>query len=1027
MSPIFYLPTVRLYQKPNYENHDRAVKSFVSGVLGEQYTSGKGTESDKWDLLMNAFVTTVPEEYKALLSAFQEKRKGVEEGNRYNLSLEDARSFFEHFYFLYNARNPEFCPSERNRNKLLEDLKRAISPDVCEPGITTEFNAVLRKYRKDSNWIVVELHEYRCNIIQRIADEYNAFNGVTDAFSIHTVMYMFQLAKDKLIGVSSEKEIEDIFTASSGSEEKKAYFNSVYQGYFAEYEQNLETNLTLHLLQQFKTQVLSSNDNLTVDIASWEANPLLIPEQTIQLINERCNEFLEVHFSEEVLVDFITQNDKDEFVLASKKDIEVKLRRLVKEKLIQDQYLVHYDDLTPDNVESFELRLPDGMTGKELCQLQEKLTDAKNNPEQLLALIKNNKSFVQKYPYFIAKSLLDTPQTWYFLPANVKNDLDFIDGLLSYIDSSLSQLEDSEGALISAKPLIDFLLHVVKDNPDVLKTHPFHFLSNKTIALTLLKRNGLLYKYLPDNLQHDAEICACAVGQNAAVIDYLPDNRSTSLAEKRIILEDLGLTFSRMGTEVLLSLDKTQNAITLLTTEVVPITKLIQLAQPLTPLELLDIIKLRNEKGLAEFPGFDELALKGFISALSLDDKQWDTTFLDFKRRNMQKFQTVEKGILLSTDQRESLAMQCIAESNKWVAAFLTYQNNMPNYLLPFNNSDAVYQQLLMTYKLLHSLLRSIKAMCIVLAKTALAYLLWLLTQMIGLALTAIAAIGTPLLLANLGVFTALFLQLFIARLLLQCVWPDLTSLIWFCLGVLALISTTGFIALVIEMEVAFAVYVLGAAIGMLTSNLFGLNWTFSEINSRARAILFYGIFADVHLLFSFITTCWTLVQSVLLVWPNHVFSMIVPWVTRTLVTFNSLESRLDGDALLKVKVEGSIQRLLGHDAASAKQKGQVLESLWDRIEKDVEQSKGRLSLKGALNRKYSVSVDGVDYHQKSFMEIAAIPRGDAMFSLNNTKSYSFFGYNPKTTTEKILQAYATKESQVAEYVEETPVVAYAC
>ncbi len=73
------------------------------------------------------------------------------------------------------------------------------------------------------------------------------------------------------------------------------------------------------------------------------------------------------------------------------------------------------------------------------------------------------------------------------------------------------------------------ILRIYRNNPDEFKNINYHFLINKSWALALVARNGLIYTCLSQELQNDPDICSEAIKQNSTLKNYIPENRKKYL------------------------------------------------------------------------------------------------------------------------------------------------------------------------------------------------------------------------------------------------------------------------------------------------------------------------------------------------------------------------------------------------------------------------------------------------------------------------------------------------------------------
>lgn len=880
-------------------------------------------------------------------------------------------------------------------------------PGVCEPGIATEFNTHLRKYRSDTNWILVELHEQRCNIIQRIADEYNAINHVNEALSIHTVMHMFSLAKNKSLGVDNEKEIEDAYSYLTQTQSMTAYFESVYEEYFTQYEANLINNLAESALLNLRIDPLAE-----LDLSDWDNNALVLTETETNSIYPKLGEFFSLYFA---------TNDRQSIVeyeealsIFKKSDVLAQLKILVEKKLEQENFLVNFNKLTEENAQHYNLRLPTGISVEMLCTLNETLQNAQDNPQQIRQILTDNRKLVEKYPCLIASAVLANPKLWRYLPGTLRNHSAFLDSLIGKIDF-VTQEKIQNGNADDTDSQIELLLMMIKPNYDFLKGYSSSFfLSNIEIALKLVAKNGFLYKYLSPALQNNKQVMDYALEQNPQVSKYFPENRQLQLNSNTDKLINLGVEFHNnwANSSLVERIDKSESVLSLLETEFVSLSTLTQLAQSLSPSELLWIIKARQQRGLQNLPELTEEGLNQFIEALELRDRGWEPNYLNFKRTIPPNSQHLDLNFSFNQRYHKELAQRCVARSNQWLTAFFAFQKQIPVYYKPFSGSEDVLDQLKLTGRIAFSFLKSIGESLLVLGRLGLNYAVTLLPPLIDFYLTPyLLFIVNSIAAYTGGLFLLWMLQLYGGSVIINN-WLDnkFNPLVNLALFIIALSAPTFFITGILTLELVYlGCYVLAALIAA-SSAVFGTSWSLTEINTLASTALSHWLLANFYFVIHSIEAVIHFGLKLTVEWPKHFFALIVPWVTRSIASCSNTDSHAIGDDLLKIKVENSISRLLGSDSVSANLKGTVLESLWQKIQLDVKQSEGTLTFEKALNRKYIFSTDGKTC-EKSFMEVAETHRQDKEgFNLNTTQTrYSFFCIKSKTSTASNLQNYADK------------------
>ncbi|MFJ1267162.1 DUF4116 domain-containing protein [Legionella lytica] len=1011
-TPVFYLPTQMLYQKPDFTKHDEAMKTYLHAQFGKEYLNEQTPISEKWDKLMGAFKTQVPAEYKQLFESFQERRKQVVDNNRFNLSLTDVLVLFENFYFLYNGDMPDFCIPKSTQPKFLEGLKRAMGYGVCEPGIVTELNTHLRKYRSDTNWILVELHEQRCNIIQRIADEYNTINTVAESLSIHTVMHMFSLAKNKSLGVENEREIEDAYAYLSQPQSMTAYFESVYEEYFTQYEANVINNLAEYALFNMRIDPLAE-----LDLTDWDNNALVLTEEKTNSLYPKLGEFFALYFALDDRQSIVEYDAT--LSIFKKSEVLAQLKKLVEEKLKQENFLVNFNDLTKENVAGYELRLPTGISVEVLCTLSEMLQNAQDNPQQIRRILTEKRKLIEKYPYLIANSVLANPKLWRYLPGTLRNNSDFLDSLIGKINFACDEMIQ-KGTMEQADSLIDLLIMMSKPTSDLLSgCSSSIFLNNREIALRLVTKNGIIYKYLSSALQESQEIMDAALLQNPEVSKYFPANRQLQLNSNVAKLINVEAQFYQNweNNSLLEIMDKSENVLRLLETEFLSQPTLTQLAQPLSPSELLWIMNARRQKGLPNLPELTEEGLNQFIEALGLTGNKWEPNYLAFKHRTTKNSQNLNQSAPFNHTYKHVIATRCVVRSNQWLSAFFAFQKQIPVYHKPFSGLEEVWEQLKLTGHIASSFLKSISETLIVLGTLGLNYAITLLPPLIDFYFTPyIELIINGAAAYTGGLFLLSMLQLYVGSVMINnWLGNSENELVNIVLFITALLIPSSFITWMLTLEMAYIGCYLLATVIAASSSIFGTQWSLAEINTLASTALDHWLFPYYYIIISSFQTVGYFV-NLMVECPRHFFAMTIPWITRTLASCFNADHSAIGEDLLKIKVENSISRLLESDSVSANVKGSILESIWQKINQDVQHSNGTLTFEIALNRKYTLTTDNHTC-EKSFIDVAEMRRSDKEgFNLHTPQTrYSFFGIQSKTSTASNLKEYAIENGDIDE------------
>lgn len=1016
----FLLPTNALYSCADLQEYDKAKDQYIQQTLG--YRSGMSNE-DKWRALIDKFLTVVPSSVHSHFNLFRDDRLNVAQGNRYVLQLDKALDYFENFYFLYSNNDPQYQLSTEPKKTLLTDILAGMAPNVCEPGKTTQFDSGLQKARKDSNWVMSELDKHRANIIQAIADEYNHQYAVSSAYSIHTVMQMFKLAKQYGFGVKPLQQVDDPYLALMNKEDMNAYFKQVSRVKFSQYERDAVVNLTQHVMIEM-TQWLQTNG---VNLANWDTQSLVLTSDQL----DKFSRFFPSLFANESYYIFGQYVDEDNddtdapltFELFNKHNFEREIQQCVLKKLTDDGTFLSLSLKDPQWEKSpglKDVRWAPGVRFEDFKEFINTLQATGTNAGQLRALFQRNQhiNIITAYPSLILEYLIQHSALWRNLPKTVKHNINLIDAFV----------EDLSHRLLVAKPeeeaaLIDLILKVTQVNPEFFEQLPSQLLNRKSVAISFVRQNGLLLKWMSTESRSDRDVIDAAVLQNSQARIYAYDqqtlvNTNYQLIHNRVnhlAPPDALLSLCR-GDDVYARLERNQNAEILLTQRVVSTGKLVRLAQVLTPKELKKINQSRIRRQLPSLPYCQGNGLQLFMAEVN-NDLWFSSGYLAVKREVSSATNVAKFGHYLSADYRHNLANQSIAESNQWVLAMITYQKQLCMYHVAFKTLGDVMTQLNVSVRaswgLFVSCMDWLKMLGVSLLVTGLMIGSYCLYQVIHQWLVDVI----------MGFLVANFSSvLFLVPFIVAAVFLSALSFFvndrkaFFTVAVISVVLAT-VLAFFGEMVVALIVsYLLDVALAAVVSLAFALllkAWgimtndpmTWSEIKMQAWTAFIYTMNSERLIGQQIESDIKALGTPLLFTFPQLIFAATAPWFTRTWATIVAPQMKLTPEEAITFEVEESIFRLLDSDEPSAVRKGEGLQELWEQVQADVKA--GGTTLSQGLDKQYPVRVFGEEQHL-SFAEVAATPRVDvAEFSPKAPdERFSFFGLRGQTTTYNRLQKY---------------------
>ncbi len=1012
-TPSILLPTNLLFTCPNSAGYDQAIEDFINDKL--TYRDGMSVE-DKWCLLINAFSRGLSASERATFESFKVSRQQVALGNPNVLQMANAIDYFENFYFLYRNDNPQYSLSDLEKMRLLGEVMEGMSPNLCEPGKITRFENTLQKAKKDTNWVLNELSKQRGVLIHAMADRYNVQYAVGDAYSIHTVMLMSKLGKQKGFGIELTHEINDSYLPDRQIIDITSYFDHEADQIFAQYEQDAIPNLTQHIMLEM-TDWLRSN---RVDLSAWEANEIGLSDEQLDAFNR----FIPSLFENQTIQGLGDYNDDgDRFFLFNKTTFYRNIQQRVKDKLIEDGVFI---DLAADNSDTARfatVRWPRGIESKAAIKLFEAIYPMDTHLViDYDKVLNQHQNLLLKYPTWILARLIKNPLLWLHLPKAIRNNVEFIDKLVAELDHLLSERDPA-----NESGLIDVLWTLTRANKAYLEKLSPGVLREKSVALKLLAKDGLLLRLMPDELRADPEVQRAAANQNLMAQMYAINHDqdpmfifqysdvSSQLAALDLLPDDSVPSAIGPRQPSLAHLEKMLNRLTLAKQPFISTGRLIRLGELLTPKEVHQVNQARLKHGLSSLPHCNGDLLMQFSHDVGHDNDWSNHGYLATKRQITASAQDLNPVAFLSHDYRARIAKQAILESNQWVLAFIAYQKQIPAYHVAFRSVDDLMSQLKINAKAFHVFLASIwRLLRDELQRYLLTFMLvFILPLIVGVLFVA---------LAWLIVFVPLIL-LIPSSVLIAHPWPILIGVMLSILLSVALAADNSWhifgnyttsARYVAALSIALFYLIFPAQFIYIAVNIliFTANYLMHKLLTNILQI--FPAFIEAALGswqgFTFLSSMWAVITE----WPPLFVASIVPLLTRSWATIVSQMVTPTGDEALIMNIEDNIFRLLNSDESSAVIKGELLEVLWDKVQADADPLFGyEPSFRERLDKQYTVTVSGNERQQLSFREVAATPRVDATQFIPKAADarFSFFGLRGKTTTTSQLP-YAERVPQ---------------
>lgn len=505
------------------------VITSISGHTPPSYQDMSSRTNERWHTILNRFRALAPE-CEAELALFQKQRIDAN-GSIFNLSLDSCLDYFENFYFLYTTTDARFALNDYTKKRLLESIKDAMA--TCETGKSTRFEIVLQLYRTDLNWITNLLSKQRYELILAMNDAYNNEHHTAAGMQPHVLKIMTQLAADANLGIKIEHYVRDVYAGYMSQASISAYFKANYPRVFLqEYEDAIVETLSQHLLFEMNEMY-----NAT---ATWETTGITIVADDVGTLDDFLNKRLGLTG---VNVQGQLGSFNDEYTayqLKTKPECLAALRGLVKQKLLNEEYGVALNLVTKDNKDAFKkmaLNVKKGASIDAICSLNKSFSKGNTiNSHQLAHVIAKYADTLLLYPELLLNAIETHPEWLLLLPTTLKNNTFFVEAMVAKLAPQLLTAfeENHEDKIVQ---LTTILFKITKYNADYLHHLPVALLSHPPFALQLVKKDGLLLKILPDQVKNNADIVNAALQQNYLVFKDVPKELSSKKEYSEIFKE----------------------------------------------------------------------------------------------------------------------------------------------------------------------------------------------------------------------------------------------------------------------------------------------------------------------------------------------------------------------------------------------------------------------------------------------------------------------------------------------------------
>ena len=699
-----YLQTNKYYTIPKYEAYHQTKKQHLLAIDSEYDT--KNT-SEKWALLMDQLINSLTQKdmpagmlvatFKTSLAEFKTKRQNTS-NNYFNLSLIQCVKYFEEFNFLYNTEELCYKLTDAAKKDLLRSIHDAMR--VCETGLNTGLYSALQSHQKENDWIQNELVKARCETLRQLHTQY----GGSD---VHVYNKLVQLANNAQLGIPQKEEILDAHAGIVDSHRLTAFFNQHYPALFATYEKQIEDTLTNHFLSELTKTLAITN-------VAWNTLPTEISSDKTRDIDR-----LITGYFQGVSVDGILyalgdlSEDGLKYTLKSKHDVAKIIKGLVAKKLIADQYLVSPDAVAADRTAHQNLRLKKGVMLDELINLNNVLE--RNDPQEIHEKLQQNRVMLMSYPALVINRIDSNPAILSSVPRWLRADTRFVDSSLVVLNQLLCAAieEANEDAIRNCTAQV---LNLIQSEYGYLQQLSEPVLKNPLVAAMLVEKNGLLFAYLDDALQEDAELRAKSAVKHPFGA-YNPDEKIKSGSDRilaahhkarlslpneyknehslMLSVEDIPLHQS------LANFLRIKAFLALLTPSELNQQEFFAHVNDINPNLLLKVIEYRKKENLPALPFFDKektyKELEKFNQELT-DGliPNWSEDYLSIKRRACEQ----ENFAFIRDPWAVKNAVTFLSKTDGWFAGFNQYHAYQLSY-------QKLWERLMMAARALYDLVLS--------------------------------------------------------------------------------------------------------------------------------------------------------------------------------------------------------------------------------------------------------------------------------------------------------------------------------
>lgn len=727
MPTLSFLPTNKAFEEPDTTHFNQQKDAYISTLAYNYQTQ---LIKDKWLLLKNAFIQTLPSAQAEAFSKFYQDRLDTEDSSNV-VKLSQMVDYFETFYFLYMTDDSSYQLDSNQKNLFINEIMTGFG-EACEPGKQQRFENAIRFYRRDLSWVNGILYQMRHQALTTMHDAYNEYAAVSDIYAVHTLKVMGYIAQRMQLGITTEQNISDIFLTVEDERKIKQYFTKRYQNiFYLSYPEQCVENLKQHCLLEISK--LLKNTEHQLDISSWQRDNINL--KTPLCFNELRN-LLELLFPNQNPIADMVEYDDNNIILLKRELVEVALEKAILAKLKKERFIFDINDVST-NKKNYNKHLHSYYHSdvKEMRQFQIEFQNINSDNEiQQRILFYKNRQLIVKYPNLILDKLINQPHLLYLLPKEVSIDPEFQIAAVQQLSQALlddtthkqeelidvlSYLCKNDNALVQYLVPESFnhrmlLLSLAKYGCQKLVLYAQDLTSDDSLMLEMIKQDPFTILFAEPQVKKDLELIQAASAQlNLGLVNTYQEFeirlQQQYTEHYQSYTTELHLALDLKSPEQPLdydSLRKVRCYQTLMQDKTFSSSELSFYLKELSPKALLLIIEKRQQLSLSPLPFCNKSVLEDFIISFDNESQfsqqhsnisysQWSLNGFSQIRRNIKEVLFAsEKPYYGSSNYYHLKRLDSLLKHRCWYDGFIDYQIKHPSPNQAFSGMLSVLLQL---------------------------------------------------------------------------------------------------------------------------------------------------------------------------------------------------------------------------------------------------------------------------------------------------------------------------------------------